>query len=280
MNPKAAKKVSSAFNCEESLGSLTGFIRSEVGKTGFSKVVVGLSGGIDSSLCAALAVHALGARNVIGVMMPYETSTADSLSDARQLAAGLGIDQRLVEITPMVKPYLERHPGMSPVRRGNVMARMRMIVLYDISAAENSLVLGTGNKTEYLLGYCTLWGDTACAFNPLGDLYKSQVRALAAYLGLPESITAKTPSADLWSGQTDEDELGFSYDEADALLELLIDRGLEPEEVEELGFSSRLIDTILERVERTQFKRRLPPIAKLDHRKTGAERPSPGNKHY
>ena len=166
----------------------------------------------------------------------------------------------------MVKPYLEMYPEMDSIRRGNVMARMRMIVLYDISAAKKALVLGTANKTEYLLGYTTLWGDMACALNPLGDLYKTQVRALAKYLVLPEKIINKKPSADLWAGQTDEGELGFSYEEADTLLELLIDRRLPPEEVEALGYSRQLIDNIMRRVHQTQYKRRLPLIAKLSHR--------------
>ncbi len=266
MKSNALKINSSAINCEETVKVLTDFIQTEVHKAGFSKIVIGLSGGLDSSLSAALAVLALGKENVIGVIMPFETSSPDSLTDARQIAAKLDIPHHLVEITPMVKPYLEMHPEMDSIRRGNVMARMRMIVLYDISAAEKALVLGTGNKTESLLGYCTLWGDMACALNALGDLYKCQVRALAKHLGLPESITAKKPSADLWAGQTDEEELGFSYDDADALLELLIDRSLSAEEVEALGYSRRLIDNILLKVEQTQFKRRLPLIARLNRR--------------
>jgi NAD+ synthase len=267
MKSKAANATASAINCEETMDILTDFIRTQVGEAGFSKVVVGLSGGIDSSLSAALAVRALGRENVLGVMMPFETSSPDSLSDARQLAEQLGMPCRLVEITPMVKPYLDTHPEMDAVRRGNVMARMRMIVLYDISASEKALVLGTGNKTESLLGYCTLWGDMACALNPLGGLYKSQVRALSTFLGLPSSIVSKPPSADLWAGQTDEEELGISYDDADVLLESLIDRELSRAEVEALGFSRQLIDNISLKVEQSRFKRRLPLVAALNHRK-------------
>ena len=266
MNSNAINKTSLAINCEESIKILTDFIRTEVQKAGFSKAVVGLSGGIDSSLSATLVMLALGKQNVIGVMMPFETSSSESLSDTRQLVSKLSIPHLLVEITPMVKPYLEMYPEMDSIRRGNVMARMRMIVLYDISAAEKALVLGTANKTEYLLGYTTMWGDMACALNPLGDLYKTQVRALAKYLGLPENIINKKPSADLWAGQTDEEELGFSYEEADTLLELLIDRRLPPEEVESLGYSRQLIDNIMRRVHQTQYKRRLPLIAKLSRR--------------
>jgi NAD+ synthase len=266
MGLNATNKASLAIDCEKSIKILTDFIRTEVQKAGFAKAVVGLSGGIDSSLSATLAVLALGKQNVIGVMMPFETSSSESLSDTRQLVSKLNIPHHLVEITPMVKPYLEMYPEMDSIRRGNVMARMRMIVLYDISAAEKALVLGTANKTEYLLGYTTLWGDMACALNPLGDLYKTQVRTLAKYLDLPGSIINKKPSADLWAGQTDEEELGFSYEEADNLLELLIDRRLPPEEVEALGYSRQLIDNIMRRVHQTQYKRHLPLIAKLSHR--------------
>jgi len=181
------------------------------------------------------------------------------------LARKLGILYRVVEITPMVKPYFDMNPEMDDLRRGNVMARMRMIVLYDISAAEKALVLGTGNKTEYLLGYFTLWGDSACALNPLGDLYKNQVRALAAHLDLPEKIINKKPSADLWLGQTDEEELGFTYEEADTLLEMLIDRGMPPQQVADKGFSREVVDNIMRLVQQTQYKRHMPLIAKLSN---------------
>jgi NAD+ synthase len=266
MNSLGSEKTPTAIDYSDCLKVLTGFIRTEVRKTGFSRLVLGMSGGIDSSLSAALGVQALGRENVLGVMMPYETSNPDSLGDARLMAGELGIRHQVVEITPMVKPYLESNPDMDTVRRGNVMARMRMIVLYDISAREKALVLGTGNKTEYLLGYSTLWGDMACALNPIGDLYKNQVRNLARLLEIPEKIIAKKPSADLWIGQTDEDELGFSYDEADTLLNLLIDNRMLPEEVEALGYSRELIDRIMQKVRQTQYKRSLPLIAKLSTR--------------
>lgn len=266
MNSNELKKPSLKIDCEQVCRVLINFIGTEVRKAGFERVVLGLSGGIDSSLSAALAVRALGRENVIGVFMPYESSNPSSLADARLLAEGLGIRSILAEITPMVKPYLELNPGIDQLRRGNVMARMRMIVLYDISAAERALVLGTSNKTEYLLGYSTLWGDMACALNPLGDLYKNHVRQLARYLDIPGPIIDKKPSADLWEGQTDEDEFGFSYDDADQLLYLLIDRRLLPEEVEKLGYDRRLIDTMARKVRTTQYKRHLPLIAKLSQR--------------
>jgi len=266
MNSKGSERKPLAINCEKAVKVLTNFIRTEVLKTGFNKAVVGLSGGIDSSLSATLGTIALGTENVIGVMMPYETSNPESLMDAKMLVKKLGIPHRLVEITPMAKPFFEMNPGMDALRRGNVMARMRMIVLYDISAAEKALVLGTSNKTEYLLGYSTLWGDSACALNPLGDLYKNQVRKLAAHLGLPEKIINKEPSADLWAGQTDEEELGFTYEQADTLLEMLIDRSMTPQQLAEQGYPREAVDKIMRMVQQTQYKRHMPLIAKLSNK--------------
>jgi NAD+ synthase len=266
MNSKESKKNRMAINCDHVLKVLSSFIRTEVNKTGFGKVVLGLSGGIDSSLSAALAVEALGAENVHGVMMPYRSSNPDSLGDAIVLADKLGIDSRKVEITPMVDPYFDCCPEISNMRRGNVMARQRMIVLYDVSAETSALVLGTSNKTEYLLGYSTLWGDSACALNPLGDLYKTQVWELARYMELPEQIVSKKPSADLWDGQTDEEELGFTYEEADEALELLIDSRMKPEQVIARGFNEVFVNRIMRMVQQTQYKRHLPLIAKLSNR--------------
>ncbi len=266
MNSKESKKNLLAINCPEVLQVLSTFIRTEVHKTGFEKVVLGLSGGIDSSLSAALAVEALGADNVMGVMMPYHSSNPDSLEDAKVLAGKLGIGCRTVEITPMVDPYFETCPEISNMRRGNVMARQRMIVLYDISAETDALVLGTSNKTEYLLGYSTLWGDSACALNPLGDLYKTQVWELARYLELPERIVSKKPSADLWAGQTDEEELGFTYEQADEALEQLIDCRMKPEQLCARGFDGDFVNRIMGMVRQTQYKRHLPLIAKLSNR--------------
>jgi NAD+ synthase len=266
MNLNESKKNRMAINCPEVLQVLSAFIRTEVNKTGFNKVVLGLSGGIDSSLSAALAVKALGAENVLGVMMPYRSSNPDSLGDAIVLADELGIGSRKVEITPMVDPYFDSCPQISNMRRGNVMARQRMIVLYDVSAETSALVLGTSNKTEYLLGYSTLWGDSACALNPLGDLYKTQVWELARFLELPEQIVSKKPSADLWDGQTDEEELGFTYEQADEALELLIDSRMKQEQVIAHGFNEDFINRIMRMVQQTQYKRHLPLIAKLSNR--------------
>lgn len=266
MNSNESKKNRMAINCPEVLKVLSAFIRTEVRKTGYAKVVLGLSGGIDSSLSAALAVEALGGDNVHGVMMPYRSSNPDSLSDAKLLADKLGIGSRTVEITPMTDPYFETCPEISNMRQGNVMARQRMVVLYDISAEIDALVLGTSNKTEYLLGYSTLWGDSACALNPLGDLYKTQVWSLARFMELPEQIVSKKPSADLWAGQTDEEELGFTYEQADEALELLIDCRMKPEQVIARGFNEDFINRIMRMVQQTQYKRHLPLIAKLSNR--------------
>jgi NAD+ synthase len=248
---------------------LTGFIHSEITRAGFTRAVIALSGGIDSAVSCYLAAEALGAENVLAVRMPYKTSSPESLDHAQRVIDALGVNSLTVPITEMVDPLLERFPDASPVRRGNVMARMRMIVLYDQSESFGGLVVGTGNKTEILLGYTTLYGDSACAINPLGDLYKTQLRQLARDLDVPLEIIEKAPSADLWHGQTDEDELGFTYDEVDQLLYLLVDQRYSPQDCLEAGFQQNFIDAVVERVRRNHFKRILPPIAKLGNRTVG-----------
>ncbi|HTX92714.1 MAG TPA: NAD+ synthase [Anaerolineales bacterium] len=248
---------------------LAGFIKSEIGRVGYSKAVVNLSGGIDSAVSFALAVEALGAKNVLAIRLPYKTSSSDSLEHAQLLIDQFGAPSLTVPISDMVDPLIAREPGMSQVRKGNIMARTRMIVGYDQSEAFHGLVVGTGNKTEILLGYTTLYGDSACALNPIGDLYKTQVRQLARALEIPEAIVAKPPSADLWSGQTDEGELGFTYEDVDRLLYLLVDQRFSPEDCIEAGFKEKFVRQVLERVRRYQFKRILPPIAKLTNRTVG-----------
>jgi NAD+ synthase len=248
---------------------LTGFIRSEITRAGFSRALVGLSGGLDSAVSCALAADALGPKNVLAVRMPYRTSSPDSLEDAGLVAEQLGVVLETIEITEMVEPLLRRDAKISNVRRGNILARARMIVLYDQSEVFKGLVVGTSNKTEILLGYTTLWGDMAAAINPLGDLYKTQLRQLARSLGLPPSVLNKPPSADLWAGQTDEGEMGLRYDEVDRLLYLLVDERCSPEECVEAGFRRAYVENVLKRVRRNHFKRLMPPIAKVSNRTVG-----------
>lgn len=250
---------------------LTGFIHDEITRTGLSRAVIGLSGGVDSALSAFLTARALGPENLLCVMMPYRSSSPESLSHAHLVIDQLGVRSETVEITPMVDPLIETDPDMSNVRKGNIMARERMIVLYDRSSREEALVVGTGNKTELLLGYSTLYGDSACAINPLGDLYKSQVRQLSRHLDVPAAIISKAPSADLWVGQTDEDELGFSYDDADSLLYYMIDQRLDDDKLAGKGFDRTLIEGVRSKVRRNQFKRVPPVIAKVGFRTVNAD---------
>jgi NAD+ synthase len=257
------------------------FIRGQLKQAGFEKAVLGLSGGIDSALVAYLVAEAIGAGRLLCVMMPYRTSSPASRGDAEAVVADLGCGSELVEITGMVDGYFGRDgvPGeggldsleAAPLRRGNFMARMRMAVLYDRSVTWRGLVVGTGNKTESLIGYTTLFGDSACAFNPIGDLYKSQVRQLSAAIGVPEAIIRKAPSADLWPGQTDETEAGFSYPELDRLLFWRIDKRRSVDEVVALGFERALVERVDRMVAGSEFKRQVPPVAKLGPRTAGVD---------
>ncbi len=245
---------------------LVGFVRNEVRKVGFERVVVGLSGGVDSALSAALACLALGPDNVLPVLMPYRTSSPASEADARLVCASLGMTPTVVDISPQVDAYFERFPDADRGRRGNKMARERMTILYDMSWAHRSLVIGTSNKTELLLGYGTLFGDMASALNPLGDLYKTQVFALARSVALPQQVISKAPSADLWEGQSDEEELGFAYERVDALLYYLVDERRTRAELRALGFDDDFVELVARRVRGSQYKRRPPIIAKLSSR--------------
>src|SRR3972149_10471190 len=248
-------QIDLTINTDVALTILTGFIRSEIRRVAFKRAVIGLSGGIDSALSCALAPRALGPESVFAIRLPYRTSLPDSLEHAQLLIDQLGVQSNTIEITDMVEPYLVRDPKMSKQRQGNIMARQRMVVLYDQSEVLKGLVVGTSNKTEILLGYSTLWGDMASAINPIGDLYKTHVRQLSRALNIPEVIINKPPSADLWKDQTDEGELGFTYQEVDKLLYRLVDQRYSVQDCIQDGFDERFVDVVMARVRRTQFKR-------------------------
>lgn len=248
---------------------LTGFIKSELNRVGFTKCVIGLSGGIDSAVSCALAARALGPENVLAIRMPYRTSSQGSLDHAQLLIDQLGIPSKTIPISDMAEAYYNAENVTDPLRMGNVMARCRMIVLYDQSEEFNGLVMGTSNKTEILLGYSTIFGDAACAINPIGDLYKTQLRELARHLEIPDIIISKPPSADLWEGQTDEADLGFTYADVDQLLYLIVDERATPEDCIDQGFTQTFIDQVLKRMRQTHYKRIMPPIAKLSNRTVG-----------
>jgi NAD+ synthase len=262
------------IDAEMAIGVIVGFIRSQLEQTGFERLVMGLSGGIDSATVAFLVARAIGPEQLLCVSMPYQASASASEEDASLVVEALGCRSERVEITPMIEPLIEGldpDDGTARMRRGNVMARQRMIVLYDRSVAFDALVAGTSNKTEVLLGYTTLYGDQACALAPIGDLYKSQLRAVAGRLGVPERILTKAPSADLWPGQTDEDELGATYDALDRILFALVDRRWSLERCAAAGLDSDLVAWVARRVAQNEFKRQLPPVAKLSLRTPGID---------
>src|SRR4051794_25560216 len=247
------------------------FVRGQLRQAGFERAVLGLSGGIDSALVAFLVADAIGAEQLLCVLMPYRTSSPASREHAEEVVRRLGTSSELVDITPMVDGFFGPESDASSLRRGNFMARQRMAVLYDRSVTWGGLVIGTGNKTESLIGYTTVFGDNACAFNPIGDLYKSQVRQLAAAIGVPEQIIRKAPSADLWPGQTDEAEAGFSSPELDRLLFGRIDKRPWVEEVAARASPRALVEGVARMVAGGDFKRQVPPIAKLGPRTAGVD---------
>jgi len=247
---------------------LVAFLKEECAKSGHRRVVVGVSGGIDSAAVAALAAEAMGPANVSALFMPYRTSSPDSAEHARLVAKRFGLALEEIDITPQVDAYFAKRGEVHQVRRGNKMARERKAIEYDRSWPDG-LVLGTSNKTELLLGYGTRYGDMACDLNPVGDLYKTQLRELAVLLGVPDVVVRKPPTADLWVGQTDEGELGFTYAQADLILYHLVDRRLRPADLTVAGFDPTLVNGIRERVRRSHYKRVMPLIAKVSLRTVG-----------
>jgi NAD+ synthase (glutamine-hydrolysing) len=241
---------------------LVHFIKHEMDQRGFTKALVGVSGGVDSAVTAYLAARALGPRNVIGVRMPYRTSSKDSFEHGAMVIDALGIESCTMDISAAVDAYLQSDPQADGGRRGNVMARMRMIVLFDLSAKHRAIPLGTGNKTERLFGYFTWHADDAPPINPLGDLFKTQVWELANHLGVPDAIVSKPPTADLVVGQTDEIDFGISYDKADEILNWML-AGYKPEELIERGFDADQVQLVRKRLDSTHWKRRLPTVAML-----------------
>lgn len=251
-----------AIDPQATVAHIEDFIRSTLELSGHQKVVIGLSGGVDSALSAILCARALGPENVRAFLMPFESSARDSHRDATAVAESAGLKTETIEITPMAIPYITaQQPGR--LRVGNVLARLRMIVLFDMAKKYDSLVAGTSNKTETYFGYCTWYGDAACSFQPIADLYKSQVWQVAEWLELPQAVLEKAPSADLWPGQTDEGEMGVTYAEADLLLAALLDRGLHPAALVKEGFSQELIRKVVNTIRTTQYKRQMPPVAYL-----------------
>ncbi|MEO8632905.1 MAG: NAD+ synthase [Chloroflexota bacterium] len=247
---------------------LVAFLREESRKSGHRRVVVAVSGGVDSAAVAALAAETFGPQNVTALFLPYRTSDAASAQHARLVAKTFGLALEELDITPQVDAYLGRMGEIDRVRRGNKMARERKSIEYD-RAWPDGLVLGTSNKTELLLGYGTRHGDMACDLNPVGDLYKTQLRELSTHLGVPAVVVGKAPSADLWAGQTDEAELGFTYAQADLILYHLVDRRLRPSELSAAGFDAALVDRIREKMRRSHYKRVMPLVAKVSLRTVG-----------
>ena len=251
------------LNLKEVHNELVEFLRESFKKAGFSKAVLGLSGGIDSALVAYLLRDALGKENVLAIMMPYKSSNPDSLNHAKLVIEDLGINSKTIEITDMIDAYFKNEKEATSLRMGNKMARERMSILYDYSSKENALVVGTSNKTEIYLGYSTQFGDSACALNPIGDLYKTNIWDLSRYLKIPNELIEKKPSADLWEGQTDEQEMGLTYKEADQVLYRMLEENKKVEEVLAEGFNKDLVDNIVRRMNRSEYKRRMPLIAKI-----------------
>lgn len=251
------------LDLEQAVNTLVNFVKYETDKIGLKNAVIGLSGGIDSALSAAIAVKAIGAERVYGLGLPYKLSSKESMEDAMLVADALKINFEIKDITPFADPLIDSEPGIDKLRIGNILARMRMVAIFDRSAKLGAVVLGTSNKTELLLGYCTWYGDLASAINPIGDLYKTQVWAMSEYLNIPEKVIKKAPTGDLWEGQTDEKELGFSYKDVDKLLYEMVDKKRDKHELIDMGFELDFVEKVEERIKKFQFKRKLPIIGSV-----------------
>ena len=250
---------------------ITLFIKDSIIKNNFRNGIIGVSGGLDSAVVLALMERALGAEHTFALIMPYKTSSPESLEHARLWCKMLNVPTEEIDISPAVDAYFDRFPTDNPVLIGNKCARERMSVLYDFSARKNALVVGTSNKSELLIGYSTLYGDSAAAFFPLGDLYKTQLFDFAKYLNVPKEIVEKVPSADLWKDQTDEAEIGVPYSDLDEVLYNLVDLRKKPEDVEKMGFKKEIIEKIIQKVMNSQHKRTMPPIVKIHPRTIGLD---------
>ncbi|MGA1824733.1 MAG: NAD+ synthase [bacterium] len=251
------------MNCEEVANSIARFIKDEVTSAGLENGVIGLSGGIDSSVVASLATKALGREHLFALIMPYKTSSKENIEDAQQLADSLAIHSRIIDITTIADTYFSSFSNADVMRKGNIMARLRMAILYDHAAFHKALVVGTGNKTEIFLGYFTKYGDGGVDIEPIGDLYKKEVRELANFLHLSKTIIEKQPTADLWTGQTDEAELGLTYDNADEILSLLVDKKYGHREICALGYDKEDIERVISLFKSTGHKRTVPKIPKI-----------------
>ncbi len=244
------------------------FLENEVKKTGLKKAVIGLSGGLDSAVVAVLA-EAVFKDNLLCIKMPSQYSSQSSLDDANELCRDFSLNAITASIEPMLRAYQELNPELNNLRKGNFSSRMRMSTLFDISAREGALVLGTSNKSELMLGYGTVYGDLASAVNPIGDLYKSEVFELAEYLGVSKCIIKKPPSADLWDGQSDEEDLGYTYAQLDTAMKLYVEERFSREKIIEIGINEKMLDMIIQRIFSNHFKRKMPVIAKLTSRTVG-----------
>jgi len=244
---------------QKEIAKIIAFIQNTVSTAGVQKLVMGLSGGIDSALVATLCAQALGPEAVTAVCLPYKTSNPQSLHDAHLLAKFVGIKLRIISITALVDSYFQKDaPQADTLRKGNFMARQRMCILYDLSAELPALVVGTSNKSEIYTGFCTIYGDAACAFEPIGHLYKTEVFTLAKTLRIPESIIQKKPSADLWENQTDEEDLGISYARLDQILMFHLDQKMTQQEVLARGFSEQEYNLVLHKIQKSEYKRKMP----------------------